>query len=148
MLIPRDAEALFQRGMAYFNLGNFNLAKDDFQAAISYDPFDFDSQLGITLTSAWVRSARLMFRLKSTALPLAGSDDTLAQAYYWIATFLEAATPNLNRDAKLLVQADCSALPKRCLRNGAIHCLRHFEYHPHVHAHSTSDPDANGDTTP
>ena len=44
---PRDAEALFQRGMAYFNLGNFNLAKDDFQAAISYDPFDFDSQLGI-----------------------------------------------------------------------------------------------------
>lgn len=87
---PRSAEALFQRGQAYLYLGNFNLARNDFEDAVSYDPFDFDAQLGI---------ARADFNLglpgdaylqaEKKALPLASTDVTRAQAYYWIAIFLE-----------------------------------------------------------
>jgi tetratricopeptide (TPR) repeat protein len=87
----RNGEAYYQRGIAYLNLDSPNLAETDFKAAINYDPFDFDSQLGL---------ARVYFmqgdpggaymQAEQNALPLAHSDSTQAQAYYWIALFLEA----------------------------------------------------------
>jgi len=87
----RNPEAYFQRGTAYLNLDNPNLAETDFKAAINYDPFDFDSQLGIA--RAYFMEGKpgdAYIYTEQKAAPLARSDGTKAQVYYWEAIFLEA----------------------------------------------------------
>jgi tetratricopeptide (TPR) repeat protein len=87
----RNAEAYFQRGTAYLNLDSPNLAETDFKSALNYDPFDFDSQLG--LAHAYFMQGKpgdAYMQAETKALPLAHSDGTLAQVYYWEALFLEA----------------------------------------------------------
>jgi tetratricopeptide (TPR) repeat protein len=87
---PRDAEAYFQRGLAYLNLDSPNLAEADFKKAVGYDPLDFDSQLGLArayFDQGKPRDAYVQAETK--ALPLAHTDLTKAQVYYWSATFLE-----------------------------------------------------------
>jgi tetratricopeptide (TPR) repeat protein len=87
----RDAEAYFQRGLAYLNMDNPNLAEVDFKKAISYNPFDFDAQLGLARAyfdqgmpgDAYVQT-------ETNAYPLARTNFTKAQVYYWEALFLEA----------------------------------------------------------
>jgi len=87
----RNAEAYFQRGTAYLNLDSPNLAEADFKAAVTYDPFDFDSHLG--LARAYFMQGKpgdAYIQAEQNALPLAHSDGTEAQVYYWEALFLEA----------------------------------------------------------
>ena len=87
---PRNAEAYYQRGEAYLNLGKTDLAEADFTKAISYDPSDFDSRIGLARVydlqgnpdDAYVYA-------EQNALPLAKTDITKAQIYYWEALFLE-----------------------------------------------------------
>ncbi len=43
----RNPESYYQRGSAYLNLDSPNLAETDFKSALNYDPFDFDSYLGL-----------------------------------------------------------------------------------------------------
>jgi tetratricopeptide (TPR) repeat protein len=86
----RNAEAYFQRGFAYLNLKKANLAEENFKKAVSYDPFDFDSHLGLARAydlrglpgDAYVQAEK-------NALPLAKSDGSKAQVYYWESIFLE-----------------------------------------------------------
>lgn len=88
---PRNAEAYFQRGIAYLNLDNPNLAEADFYSALTYNPFDFDSHLG--LARAYYMQGKpgdAYIQAEQKALPLAKSDFTKAQTYYWEALFLEA----------------------------------------------------------
>ena len=88
---PRNPEAYFQRGTAYLNLDNTNLAETDFKAAITYDPFDFDSQLALARVYFMQgKPGNAYMQAEQSALPLAKSDITKAQAYYWEALFLEA----------------------------------------------------------
>ena len=87
----RDAEAFFQRGTAYLNLNNSTLAEADFKAAVSIDPADFDSQLGIG--RAYFMQGKpgdAYIQAEQKAYPLAHTDITKAQVYYWEALFLEA----------------------------------------------------------
>ena len=87
----RNAEAYFQRGTAYLNLDNPNLAEADFKAAVTYDPSDFDSHLGLARTFFMQGKPRDAYiQAEQNALPLATPDDTKAQVYYWEALFLEA----------------------------------------------------------
>lgn len=87
---PRNAEAYFQRGYAYLNLESPNLAEDDFKKAVGYDPYDFDAHLGLARAyfdqglpgDAYVQA-------EMNALPLAKNNATKAEAYYWMAIFLE-----------------------------------------------------------
>ena len=88
----RNAEAYFQRGTAYLNLDNPNLAEADFKAAVTYDPLDFDFHLG--LARAYFlqdKPGNAYIQAEQKALPLAKSDDSKAQVYYWEALFLEAS---------------------------------------------------------
>ncbi|MCX6034933.1 MAG: tetratricopeptide repeat protein, partial [Chloroflexi bacterium] len=87
----RNSEAYFQRGTAYLNLDSPNLAETDFKAAVNYDPVDFDSQLG--LARAYFLQGKpgdATMQAEQNALPLAHTDGTKAQVYYWEALFLEA----------------------------------------------------------
>jgi tetratricopeptide (TPR) repeat protein len=87
----RNAEAYFQRGTAYLNLDSPNLAETDFLSAVAYDPFDFDSHLG--LARAYFMQGKpgdAYIQAEQNALPLAHLDGTKAQVYYWEALFLEA----------------------------------------------------------
>lgn len=87
----RNAEAYFQRGFAYLNLDNPNLAEADFKMAVAYDPIDFDSQLGIACAYFLQDKPRDAYiQAEQKALPLAKSDVTKAEVYYWEAVFLEA----------------------------------------------------------
>ncbi len=87
----RVAEAYYQRGLAHLNIGNSNLAEEDFKKAISYDPYDFDAQMGMGRAifdqgdpgGAYVHTEK-------NAHPLAKTDYTKAQVHYWEAIFLEA----------------------------------------------------------
>jgi tetratricopeptide (TPR) repeat protein len=87
----RNPEAYFQRGTAYLNLDSPNLAETDFNTAVYFDPFDFDSFLG--LARAYFMQGdpgKAYMQVEQKALPLAHTDWTKAQAYYWEALFLEA----------------------------------------------------------
>ena len=87
---PVDSEAYFQRGLVQLNLGNPNLAEKDFKEAIRINPFDFDAQLG--LARAYFEQdlpGDAYVQAETHAVPLAKSDWTRAQVYYWEATFLE-----------------------------------------------------------
>jgi tetratricopeptide (TPR) repeat protein len=112
---PRNAEAYFQRGLAYLNLEKFNLAEKDFEKAIAYDPRDFDAQLG--LAKAYFGQGKpgdAYMQADQKALPLAKSDETKAQCYYWEAIFLEAI-PNKDGAAaywRRLLQLPEDAMPQ------------------------------------
>jgi tetratricopeptide (TPR) repeat protein len=87
---PRSAEAYYQRGFAFLNLETPNLAEDDFKSAVSYDPYDFDAQIGIARAYyAQEKPGDAYVYAETNALPLAKTDTTKAQAYYWSAIFLE-----------------------------------------------------------
>jgi tetratricopeptide (TPR) repeat protein len=85
-----NPEAYFQRGSAYLNLGIPNLAVSDFKTAITYDPVDFDSQLGLARAyNLQGKPGDAYIQAEQNALPLAKADNTKAQCYYWEAIFLE-----------------------------------------------------------
>jgi len=87
----RNAEAYFQRGTAYLNLDNPNLAETDFKAALTYDPLDFDSALGLgRVYFMQGKPGSAYLQAQQNAYPLAHSDVTKAQVYYWEALFQEA----------------------------------------------------------
>jgi tetratricopeptide (TPR) repeat protein len=85
-----NAEAYYQRGKAYLELDNPDQAESDLRKALNMDPLDFDAQLGLARAfflqgkpgNAWAQ-------VEKQALPLAKTDETKAQAYYWEAIFVE-----------------------------------------------------------
>ena len=87
---PHNAEAFYQRGTAYLALENASLAATDFKSAITYAPADFDAQLGLARTlDMQKKPGDAYMQAYTKAEPLAKTDSTRAQAYYWEATFLE-----------------------------------------------------------
>jgi len=97
---PRYAEGYFQRGTAYLNLDSPNLAVADFKSAVAYDPYDFDSHLGLARAYFLQDMPRDAYiQAEQNALPLARSDSTKAQVYYWEAIFLEAIGDPLSSEA-------------------------------------------------
>jgi len=87
----RNPESYFQRGSAYLNLGSPNLAETDYNSALNYDPFDFDSYLGLARSYFMQGNPNNAYiEADQKALPLAHTDVSKAQVYYWEALFLEA----------------------------------------------------------
>lgn len=87
----RNSETYYQRGVAYLNLDSPHLAEIDFRSATIYDPLDFDAQLGLARAYFMQDKPRDAYiKAQQGAEPLAKTDVTLAQVYYWEAIFLEA----------------------------------------------------------
>ena len=87
----KQAEAYYQRGVAYLALEEFKKASDDFKYANAYDPNDFDASIGLAqvfLKMDFPGDAYL--QIKDHASKLAKSDSQSAQVYYWQAVALEA----------------------------------------------------------
>ena len=111
----RNAEAYFQRGTAYMNLDNANLAETDFKAAVTYDPLDFDSQLGLARVYFMQgKPGNAYLQAEKNALPLAKSDNTKAQCYYWEAMFLEQIPDKASADSywNRLIRLPENAMPQ------------------------------------
>jgi tetratricopeptide (TPR) repeat protein len=86
----KNAEAYFQRGFAYFNLQKASLAEADFKLAIAYDPSDFDAQLDLGRVYAMQKKPGDAYaQIENKAKPLAKTNKTKAQVYYWEALILE-----------------------------------------------------------
>jgi tetratricopeptide (TPR) repeat protein len=113
-----NPETYFQRGTAYLNLDSPNLAETDFNSALNYDLADFDSYLGLARSyfmQGYPNNAYIEADQK--ALPLAHSDGTKAQVYYWEAQFLEAiGDPLSNQGAQnsweSLIALPADAMPE------------------------------------
>jgi tetratricopeptide (TPR) repeat protein len=86
----RNAKAYYQRGYAYLNLQEGSLAQADFKLATTYNPFDFDSQLGLARAlDVQKKPGDAYMQAQTYVLPLAKTDSTKAQVYYWEALYLE-----------------------------------------------------------
>ncbi len=87
----KNAEAYYQRGTAYLNLVQPSQAVIDFKAAVAYDPFDFDAHLGLARAYyAQGKPGDAYVQAETNAIPLAKTDLTKAQVYYWQSIFLDA----------------------------------------------------------
>jgi tetratricopeptide (TPR) repeat protein len=109
-----SAEAYYQRGLAYLNLNNPNLAEADFKQALSFDPADFDSHLGLARAyDMQGKPGDAYIQAEQNALPLAKTDGTKAQCYYWEAIFLEHIPdlPSATAYWKRMLQLPESAMP-------------------------------------
>jgi len=86
----RNADAYAQRGYAYFNLGEASLAQADYKSATIYDPSDFDAQLGLgRALDLQKKPGAAYVQIEQKAYPLAKTDATKAQVYYWEALYLQ-----------------------------------------------------------
>ncbi|MGD0751223.1 MAG: tetratricopeptide repeat protein [Anaerolineales bacterium] len=86
----RDSDAYTQRGYAYFNLQEASLAVTDFRSATAYNPSDFDAQLGLARAlDLQKKPGDAYIQIEQKVSPLAKTDATKAQVYYYEAVFLE-----------------------------------------------------------
>ena len=112
----RNAEAYFQRGSAYLNLEKSQLAEDDFKLALAYDPVDFDSFIG--LARAYDQQGlpgNAYIQIYQNASPLAKTDVTKAQVYYWEAHFLEEMGDTLSLQGAKNAWNQLIALPPEAM---------------------------------
>ncbi len=113
-----NPEAYFQRGTAYLNLDSPNLAETDFNSVLNYDLSDFDAYLGLARSYFMQGNPNNAYiEADQKALPLAHSDNTKAQVYYWEAQFLEAiGDPLSNQGAQnsweALIALPAEAMPE------------------------------------
>ena len=86
----RNFEVYIQRGYAYFNLQKASLAVADFRLAVAYNPSSFDAQLGLARAlDLQKKPGDAYVQIEQKAYPLAKTDATKAQVYYWEALYLE-----------------------------------------------------------
>ncbi len=95
-----DADAYTQRGYAYFNLQEPSQAVADFRLATAYNPSDFDAQLGLARAlDLQKKPGDAYVQIEQRAYPLAKTDATKAQVYYYEAVFLEEIGDKLSLQA-------------------------------------------------
>jgi tetratricopeptide (TPR) repeat protein len=86
----RNAETYYEVGFAYLSLGKVQQAEDDFRLAVKYDPSDFDSFMA--LAKAYDQEDEpgdAYLQVSQNAYPLAKTDQTKAQVYYWEGRYLQ-----------------------------------------------------------
>ena len=107
-----NAKAYIQRAAAYLNLQDGSSAQADFKAAISLDSSDFDSQLGLARALDLQGKFRDAYiQVDQKALPLAKTDATKAQAYYYEAIYLEEFGDKLSTQGAANAWTKLIALP-------------------------------------
>ena len=108
----RNAGAYTQRGYAYLNLQEASLALADFKSAITYNPSDFDSQLGLArVLDMQKKPGDAYMQTETKAYPLAKTNSTKAQVYYWEANFLEEIGDTLSLQGASNALTKLIALP-------------------------------------
>jgi tetratricopeptide (TPR) repeat protein len=86
----RDPDAYNQRGYAYFYLQQASPAVADFRLAIAYNPSDFDAQLGLARAlDLQKKPGDAYIQIEQRVSPLAKTNATKAQVYYYEAVYLE-----------------------------------------------------------
>jgi tetratricopeptide (TPR) repeat protein len=86
----RDPDAYNQRGYAYFYLQQASPAVADFRLAIAYNPSDFDAQLGLARAlDLQKKPGDAYIQIEQRVSPLAKTNATKAQVYYYEAVYLQ-----------------------------------------------------------
>jgi tetratricopeptide (TPR) repeat protein len=86
----KQAEAYYQRGLAYMGLEEFKKAADEFRFATAYDPNDFDAYIGLAQAYIKMGNPGDAYQLiKDRITKLAQSDRQIAEIYYWQAIALD-----------------------------------------------------------
>ena len=107
-----NARAYTQRGLAYLNLQEASLAQADFKSAITYNPSDFDSQLGLARAlDLQEKHGNAYIQIEQKAYPLAKTDSTKAQVYYWEALYLQEIGDKLSLEGAYNAFTKLIALP-------------------------------------
>ena len=109
----RNPEGYYQRGFAYLNLNKASLAEADFKQAIAYDPRDFDSQLDLGRAYELEKKpGDAYIQINRNAEPLAKTNKTKAQVYYWEALYLEEIGEPLSLEGAANAWSKLIALPE------------------------------------
>jgi tetratricopeptide (TPR) repeat protein len=107
-----NASAYAQRGLAYLNLQNGSSAQADFRSAISLNPSDFDSQLGLARALDMQNKPRDAYiQTEQKALPLAKTDSAKAQVYFYEGIYLQEIGDALSLQGAAIVYTKLIALP-------------------------------------
>ena len=108
----RNAKAYTQRGLAYLALQDASAAQADFKSAISLNPADFDSQLGLARALDMQNKPRDAYiQADQKALPLAKTDSTRAQIYYYEGLYLQEIGDPLSVEGAANAWTKLIALP-------------------------------------
>jgi tetratricopeptide (TPR) repeat protein len=88
----KSAQVYYQRGIAYLNLGELDLAEKDFNRSLGLGRIDHDYYPALGL--AWVEYAQEKYgnaymQIQQQVRPLAETDAQLAETNYWAARSLE-----------------------------------------------------------
>jgi len=107
-----NAKAYSQRGLVYLNLQEASLAQADFKSAITYNPSDFDSQLGLARAlDMQKKPGDAYIQIDQKAYPLAKTDSNKAQVYYWEALYLQEIGDKLSLEGAYNAFIKLIALP-------------------------------------
>ena len=110
---PHNANAYYQRGLAYLNLQQGSSAQTDFKSAISYDSSNFDAQLGLARALDLQGKFRDAYiQMDQVVYPLAKTDTTKAQVYYYEALYLEEFGDALSKQGAVNAFTKLIALPE------------------------------------
>ena len=128
----KNTEAYFQRGYAFLNLQKANLAEADFKSAIAYDPRDFDSQLDLgRVYELQNKTGDAYMQIEQKAHPLAKTDQTKAQVYYWEALTLEEIGDPLSTEGARNAWYQLIALPEDAMpAEWRMQAFEHLEITP------------------
>jgi tetratricopeptide (TPR) repeat protein len=109
----QNTQAYYQRGLANLNSQDGSAAQADFKAALNINPFDFDSQLGLARALDLQGKYRDAYiQVDQKALPLAKTDATKAQVYYYEALYLEEFGDTLSKQGATNAWTKLIALPE------------------------------------
>lgn len=115
----RNAKTYYQRGSAYLNLGKPQLAMNDFNLAVIYDPSDFDSFIG--LAKAFDQKGQpgdAYLQVSQNAYPLAQTDQARAQTYYWEGHYLQEKGDAISLEGARNAWYQLIALPPEAMPAG------------------------------
>jgi tetratricopeptide (TPR) repeat protein len=128
----KNAEAYYQRGYAYLSLQKASLAEGDFKSAIAYDPRDFDAQLGLGRAYEMQKKpGDAYMQIEQKAHPLAKTDLTKAQVYYWEAITLEEIGDPLSAEGARNAWTQLIALPAEAMpEEWRVQAFEHLEITP------------------
>ena len=109
----RNTDAYIQRGYAYLDLLEGSLAQTDFKLAIIYDPSNFNAQLGLARAlDLQKKTGDAYIQMEQKVYPLAKTDATKAQTYYYEGLFLEEIGDKLSLQGANNAWTKLIALPE------------------------------------
>jgi tetratricopeptide (TPR) repeat protein len=114
-----SVDAYTLRGYAYFDLQEGSLAQADFKSAITYNSSNFDAQLGLARALDLLGKYRDAYiQMEQKVYPLAKTDATKAQVYYYEAVYLKEFGDPLSQQGADNAWTKLIALPADAMSAG------------------------------